>query len=92
MPDCPLQSWMDHRLNGPLSREEYPALGGAFRDLAAIAPAGYSGWTAWAKGGAAAAERRDHAGVHKACTGCHDGYRARYRSAMRARPLPSSDP
>jgi hypothetical protein len=92
MPDCPLQNWMDHRLNGPFSRDEFPTLIQSFRDLAAVAPIGFSGWGAWAEGGAAAAERQDHAGIHKACTGCHDGYRERYRQSMRERPVPASDP
>ena len=92
MPDCPLQRWMDDHLNGPLSREEYPGVARSFHDLAAIAPSGFTGWGAWAQGGAAAAERRDDAGIRKACAGCHEGYRARYRKTLRERPLPPADP
>jgi hypothetical protein len=92
MPDCPLQRWMDHQLSGPLSRDEYPVLTRSFRDLAAAAPTGFSGWSAWAQGGAVAAERQDDAGVRKACTGCHDGYRERYRRTLRERPMPAADP
>jgi hypothetical protein len=93
MPECPLQSWMDAHLNGPLSREEYPTLVRAFRDLAAVGPSEYAGgWAAWAKVGASAAEHKDHAAIHKACAGCHDNYRAHYRKTLRERPMPPADP
>jgi hypothetical protein len=92
MPDCPLQNWMDHHLNGPLSRDDFPGLASAFRDLAAAAPPAFGGWKPWAQGGAAAAAKRDGEGVRRACTGCHDGYRERYRATMRERPLPAADP
>jgi hypothetical protein len=88
LPDCPLQRWMDHHLNGPLSRGEYAALARGFHDLAAVAPAGFTGWGAWAEGGAAAAGQRNHAAISQACTGCHDRYRERYRMTMRDRPMP----
>lgn len=92
MPECPLQHWMDRQLSGPLSREDYPRLVQAFRDLAVAAPPGYGGWAHWAEGGAFAAEREDGEAVRKACAGCHDGYRERYRKTMRDRPLPAADP
>ena len=92
MPDCPLQSWMDQHLNGPLSRQEYPTLARAFRDLAAAAPSEYPGWAAWAKVGAAAADHKDHAAIHRACGGCHENYRERYRKTLRERPMPAADP
>jgi hypothetical protein len=92
MPECPLQHWMDHQLSGPLSREDYPHLARAFRDLAGVAPLEFSGWKAWAHGGAAAAGRRDHEGVQRACDGCHEAYRERYRRSLRDRPSPMTDP
>ena len=93
MPECPLQSWMDAHLNGPLSREEYPTLVRAFRDLAAAGPSEYlGGWAAWAKVGAVSAEHKDSAAIHRACAGCHDNYRARYRKTLRERPMPPADP
>jgi hypothetical protein len=79
---------MDHHLNGPLSRGEYAALAEGFHDLAAVAPAGFTGWGAWAQGGAAAAGQRNHAAISQACIGCHDRYRERYRASMRDRPMP----
>lgn len=90
-PECPLQRWMDHHLNGPLSRAEYPALEQGFHDLAQVAPASFTGWNAWAQGGAAAANHRDHDGISKACKGCHEGYRERYRKTMRDHPIAGSD-
>jgi hypothetical protein len=93
LPECPLQRWMDHHLNGPLSRGDFPALAASFRELASVAPAELSGWRPWAEGGAIAAERRDVPGVQRACNGCHDGYRARFRATMRTRALlPVADP
>ncbi len=88
MPECPLQLWMDHHLSGPLSREDYSAVADAFRRLGAAAPAGFTGWAAWADGGALAASRRDFAAVNRACTGCHDTYRPRFRRTLRERALP----
>jgi hypothetical protein len=92
LPDCPLQYWMDHHLNGPLSRDDFPALVASFRDLGAATPPGLTGWKFWSDGGALAASRHDHDGVLRACKGCHDGYRARYRATMRERPLHAADP
>jgi hypothetical protein len=91
-PECPLQHWMDHHLNGPLSRDDFPALITAFRDLAAASPPGFDGWRPWAQGGAAAAAKHDGEGVRMACKGCHDRYRERYRATLRERPLPAADP
>ena len=91
LPECPLQHWMDRQLGGPLSRDDFRGLAAALRTLAAAAPEGYGGWRPWAEGGAAAADRHDGEAVRAACTGCHDGYRPRYRAALRERPLSALD-
>ncbi|HEY0710649.1 MAG TPA: hypothetical protein VGG33_27850 [Polyangia bacterium] len=92
LPECPLQYWMDHRLSGPLSRQDYATVARSFRDLANAEPPGYAGWRLWAQGGAAAADREDTIGVRRACSGCHDTYRERYRRTIRARPMQIVDP
>lgn len=92
LPECPLQYWMDHRLSGPLSRQDFPNVARAFRDLANAEPPGYAGWRLWAQGGAVAADREDAIGIRRACSGCHDTYRERYRRTIRARPMQIVDP
>jgi hypothetical protein len=92
LPECPLQYWMDHRLSGPLTRQDFPSVARSFRDLANAEPPGYAGWRLWAQGGAAAADREDVIGIRRACSGCHDTYRERYRRTIRARPMQIVDP
>lgn len=87
-PECPLQRWMDQRLNGPLASEATAQLEKSFRYLAAIAPAEFPDWAAWALNGAESATRGDFEAVKRSCAGCHNDYRARYRKEMRARALP----
>lgn len=87
-PECPLQRWMDQRLNGPLAQEATAELVKSFRYLAAIAPQEFPDWGAWALNGAESASRGDFEAIKRSCTGCHDDYRARYRKEMRARALP----
>ena len=86
-PECPLQGWMDNRLNAALSTGDYAEVTRAFRELVEDSPESFSSWAVWAERGALAAERRDDAGIRKACTGCHDENRETYRRTMRNRPL-----
>jgi hypothetical protein len=86
-PDCPLAAWMDAGPNNFLLAHLMEPLAGALRRLATIAPPGYPGWEAWALDGAASAERGDADAVKRACTGCHDTHRARYRHELRGRPI-----
>lgn len=84
--ECVLERWMD----GVLSHLDVstPApFARAFRDLAAAQPDGYPEWRTLAESGAAAAERGDAAGVKRACNGCHDQYRPRYRAEERRKPV-----
>jgi hypothetical protein len=87
-PDCPLQGWMDQRINTAFTTRNARELAAAFRFLSRIAPAGYADWAGWAEGGAAAATKSDFSLVKRACAGCHNDYRERYRSEMRSRVLP----
>jgi hypothetical protein len=88
-PDCPLQAWMDDRLNAELGHGNYSQLARSLRTLAEDAPAGLHNWRRWAEIGARAADDRDADGVRSACNGCHDEHRRQYRNLMRARPVPT---
>jgi hypothetical protein len=89
-PECPLQAWMDSRLNTALSTGDYPDVARAMRELAADSPEPFASWGSWAEQGAAAADRQDDAGIRKACSGCHDEARETYRRTMRDRPVRSA--
>jgi hypothetical protein len=87
LPDCPLAVWMDAGPNNFLHLNLMTPLAAALRRLATIEPSGYPEWDTWALAGAASAERDDRDGVKRACAGCHDQYRSRYRSEIRGRPV-----
>lgn len=87
MPDCPLQAWMDARLNAAVSDGDLAAVARSLRELARDAPAGFGSWSRWADQGAEAADRQDQAGVQAACSGCHDENRETYRRTIRHRPV-----
>jgi hypothetical protein len=86
-PECPLQAWMDNRLNAALSTGDYAEVTRAFRELVEDAPESFSSWAVWAERGALAAERHDDAGIRRACSGCHDQNRETYRRTMRNRAV-----
>jgi hypothetical protein len=89
-PECPLQAWMDNRLNVALSGGDYPEVARAMRELGSDRPEAFPTWTSWTEQGVAAAERNDEEGLRKVCSGCHDDTRADYRRTMRDRPVPGS--
>jgi hypothetical protein len=89
-PECPLQAWMDNRLNASLSTGDYREVARAFRELAAEAPESFASWGTWSEKGALAAERQDDAGIRKSCSGCHDEHREAYRRTMRDHQLRAS--
>jgi hypothetical protein len=86
-PECPLQAWMDARLNTALSTADYPEVARALRELAADRPDGFPTWITWTESGAAAADRKDDAAIRKSCNGCHDDTRETYRRTIRDRPM-----
>lgn len=90
-PDCPLQRWMDQRINTFFTSRNVRELAAAFRFLSKIAPPDYPDWAAWADGGVAAAAKADFPLAKRACVGCHNDYRERYRADMRSRALPAED-
>jgi hypothetical protein len=89
-PECPLQAWMDNRLNVALSTANYLEVARSMRELAADRPEAFATWATWAEEGAAAADRQDELAIRRACSGCHDDTREAYRLTMRDRPVPAA--
>lgn len=91
-PSCPLQAWMEQKLQDALEREDFPRLARALGQAAAFAPnetwnAGAQGWSTIAREGAAAASAGDAAATEASCKTCHKTWRKRYRQEYRQRPL-----
>lgn len=86
-PDCPLQLWMKATLQAHMRRHDYERLGAALEELGKKEPPGYSGWAESSAEGAAAAARKDEAGVSQSCKTCHDQHRDRYRKELRSQAL-----
>jgi len=82
---------MDQQINTFFTTRNARQLAAAFRFLSRIAPPDYPDWAGWAEGGAAAATKSDYSLAKRACAGCHNDYRERYRSEMRSRALPIED-
>ena len=71
------------------SNEDGAELAKALGYVADHAPAGagYAGWPAIARDGAAKAKAGDIDGAKSACKQCHDAYKEKYRKEMRDRPF-----
>jgi hypothetical protein len=78
---------MKANLSPPVARNDLPALASALDTLAGFAPPGFTNWASISKDGASAARNADLASAKAACRGCHDQYKARYKTEMRARKL-----
>jgi hypothetical protein len=86
-PDCPLQAWMKSNANPPVMTNDLPGLAAALDKMIAFAPPGYTNWASIAKDGAAAARGGDLAAAKAACRTCHDQYKQKYKTEIRARKL-----
>ena len=71
-----------------MASEDNPALAEAFDKIVTFAPAGYTNWASISRDGAAAARAGNINAVKGACRGCHDQYRTKDRTDIRARALP----
>jgi len=87
LPDCPLQAWMKSNAAGASASEDTAALASAFDRMAKMGPPGYGAWATISADGAAAARGGDIKAARAACSGCHNQYRAKYKTEMRARPI-----
>jgi hypothetical protein len=70
-----------------LSAGDMPSLAGDLDKIATMAPAGYTKWASIAKDGATAARAANNDAVKASCRGCHDAYKAKYKTEMRTRPV-----
>jgi hypothetical protein len=87
LPDCPLQAWMKANANPPLMQNDLPALATALDKIVELAPPGYTNWASIAKDGADAARSGDLAATKASCRSCHDQYKQKYKTEMRARKI-----
>ena len=87
LPDCPLQKWMKENMKPALDQNDTARLAQTFDQVAAHAPAGFTGWDTIAKKGADAARQGDIKTVKAECKACHDDLRSRFRQEIRDKPL-----
>ena len=87
LPDCPLQAWMKAHANPPVLTSDLPALAKALDEIALFAPAGYTNWASISKDGAAAARAGDLTAAKASCRSCHDQYKQKYKTEIRARKI-----
>ena len=87
LPDCPLQAWMKANANPPVMKNDLPALATALDKVATFAPPGYTNWASIAKDGAAAARGGDLTAAKASCRTCHDQYKQKYKTELRARKI-----
>jgi hypothetical protein len=80
---------MKTNAGGAMAAADFDALGDVFGKIATLAPAasGYANWISIAKDGQDAARVQNLDAVKAACRGCHNQYRAKYKTEMRDRPL-----
>jgi hypothetical protein len=83
-----MQAWMKRNTAAAMAASDLPALATALDQIVKFAPAGYTNWASISRDGAAAARAGNTDAVKASCRGCHDQYRSKYRTDMRARPLP----
>jgi hypothetical protein len=89
----PLQVWMKQNMTPRMNAKDWQGMADSLERAATLAPpnyatTGYVNWVSIAKDGANAARAADLEAVKAACRGCHEQYKTKYRTEMRARPLP----
>lgn len=91
LPRCPLQQWMHSNLSPLLAKDprEVRKFVRPLQALAKAGPPGYDDWYALAMETSKVAAAGDTEGVREACNACHDTHRSKYRSELRAQPLPA---
>ena len=78
---------MKANTNTAIATNDLPALAIALDKSATFAPPGYTNWVAVAKDGAKAAKAGDMTAAKASCRGCHDQYKQKYKTEMRARKI-----
>jgi hypothetical protein len=89
-PLTPLGKWMKPNMGAPLAGQDFATLQQSFQLVAGKPPPSgdYPQWSAFAKGGGAAAAKQDVAGVKAACKQCHDAYKEKYKKEFATQPFP----
>lgn len=78
---------MKSNANPPVMTSDLPGLAATLDKIAAMAPPGYTNWASIAKDGATAAKGGDLTAAKAACRSCHDQYKQKYKTEMRARKI-----
>ena len=78
---------MKSNANPPVMSGNLPALAVALEKMQAFAPPGYTNWVSISKDGAAAAKSGDLAAAKQSCRTCHEQYKQKYKTEMRARKI-----
>jgi hypothetical protein len=78
---------MKANVNPPVTANDMTALATALDKVVTLAPAGYANWGSIAKDGANAARANDMPAAKASCRTCHDQYKTKYKTEMRARKI-----
>lgn len=78
---------MKTNTNTAVTTNDLPALATALDKTASFAPAGYTNWATISKDGAKAARAGDMTAAKASCRTCHDQYKQKYKTEMRARKI-----
>ncbi|MBS2014624.1 MAG: hypothetical protein JST00_17180 [Deltaproteobacteria bacterium] len=78
---------MKSNTNPPIAANDLPALATALDKIVGFAPPGYTNWASIAKDGAKAARAGDMTAAKASCRTCHDQYKQKYKTELRARKI-----
>jgi hypothetical protein len=92
-PSCPLQGWMETKMDPAVDKKDTAALAALFDQLQKMSPdpkwnSATPSWNAIAKEGADAAKKGDLAAAKATCKSCHKAFREKYKTTFRASALP----
>jgi hypothetical protein len=71
-----------------LNVPDFGALAATLDKVAGFSPPGYANWVSIARDGESAARIENLDAVKAACRGCHNEYKARYKTEIRDRKVP----
>jgi hypothetical protein len=78
---------MKANANPPVMTGDLPGLATALDKIVGFAPPGFPNWASIAKDGAGAARSGDLAAAKASCRTCHDQYKQKYKTEVRARKI-----
>ena len=86
-PDCPLQSFMKHKVKAAQKAGDFEKVAAALEKVSRVAPKGYDKWTSIALSGVKAAKKKDADELKTACKTCHKKYEDRFQEEHRKEKL-----